>query len=103
MSMTEEKRQEKLEYLRKQRDGIVQGGYRDLLVATHKCLSDFCKNNPEGWCNPYNNQICKVVYGNTYHVPMITGFVSDLRSLGYIRIVGSGKERKIFIEKEVDF
>ena len=101
--MTEEKRQAKLDYLRKQRDGFVQGGYRDLLVSTHKCLSDFCANNPEGWCNPYNNQICQAVYGNTYHVPMVTGFVSDLYSLGYIRIVGRGKDRKIYITKEIDF
>ena len=101
--MTEEKRLEKLAYLRKQRDGIVRGGYRDLLVSTYQCLQDFCDKNPEGWCNPYNNQICMFVYGDTYHVPMISGFVSDLRSLRYIRIVGSGKDRKIYIEKEIDF
>ena len=101
--MTEEKRLEKLDYLRKQRDGVIQGGYRDLLVATHKCLSVFCANNPEGWCNPYNNQICMEVYGTTYHATMISKFVSDLQGLGYIRISGRGADRKIYIEKRSRF
>ena len=101
--MTEEKQKEKIEYLRKQRDGIICGGYRDLLANTYKCLSDLCAKNPEGWCNPYNNQICMVVYGNTYHVPMVPGFVSDLHNLGYIKSVGRGKDRKIYISKELDF
>ena len=101
--MTEENRQKKLEYLRNQRDGKIQGGYRDLLAATYNYLQEQCAANPDAWCNPYNNQICMAVYGNTNHTSMISRFVYDLRGLGYIRIVGSGADRRIFIAKEIDF
>lgn len=101
--MTEAEREQKIQYLRDQRDGIISGGYRDLLVATYNSIQIFCSRNPEGWCNPYNNQICMDVYGNTYHVPMIAGYISTLKSLGYIRIEGRGASRKIYINKEIDF
>lgn len=101
--MTEAEKAQKLQYLRDQRDGLISGGYRDLLVATYNSIQGFCLRNPEGWCNPYNNQICMDVYGNTYHVPMIAGYISALRNLGYIRIEGRGADRKISISKELDF
>lgn len=101
--MTDEERIKKLEYLRKQKDGIVQGGYRDLLVGTYNFLKELCNANPDGWCNPYNNQISLAVYGDTYNIPMVSRFVNDLRKLGYIKISGSGATRKIFIAKEIDF
>ena len=74
-----------------------------MLVATYQSLCSFCAKNPHGWCNPYNNQVCMDVYGNTYHVPMIAGYINALKELGYIRIVGRGAERKIYIQKEIDF
>ena len=101
--MTDEERTKKIQYLRDQRDGKICGGYRDLLVATYQSLCSFCAKNPHGWCNPYNNQVCMDVYGNTYHVPMIAGYINALKELGYIRIVGRGAERKIYIQIEIDF
>ena len=101
--MTEAEIEQKIQYLRDQRDGIISGGYRDLLVATYNSIKTFCSHNPEGWCNPYNNQICMDVYGNTYHAPMIAGYISALRKLRYIWIEGQGTSRKIYIIKEIDF
>lgn len=101
--MTEEKRLEKIDYLRKQRDGIIEGGYRDLLVATYTFLKECCAKSTDFSCNPYNNTVCMAVYGNTYHVPMVSGFIRDLANLGYIKITGYGADRKITIAKELDF
>lgn len=101
--MTEEERVQKIQYLRDQRDGVISGGYRDLLVSTYNSLKHSCDKSEEGWCNPYNNQVCMDVYGNTYHVPMVAGYISALRNLGYIRIEGRGADRRIYISKELDF
>lgn len=39
--MTEAEIEQKIQYLRDQRDGIISGGYRDLLVATYNSIRTF--------------------------------------------------------------
>lgn len=95
-------KEKKLEYLKQQKENPT-GGYRMLLIDTYNCLSDMIKASNEDWCNPYNTEVCKVVYGNTYHVPLIQRYIRDLNQLGCISITGSGSDRKIRILKEIDF
>lgn len=95
--------EEKLNYLRNQKANPTAGGYRQLLIATYDYLREILNKTGFDWCNPYNIDVCKAVYGNTYHVPLIQRYIRDLKQLGYISIDGKGESRKIRIIKAIDF
>lgn len=94
---------EQVEYLRKQKRGDICGGYAELLTLTYNYLKAEVEKSEYEYCNPYNFNICRAVYGNDYHIPMIQGYINKLKSLGYISIKGSGINRKIAINKPLDF
>lgn len=91
--LTQEQIAEKLDYLRKQRDGLIEGEYRNYLYKLYMYLKERCTETEDGSCNPYPWQML-VAFGrddlHKYH-------------LGYIKMQGYGKDKKIFTIKDIDF
>jgi len=100
--MKEEERQKKLAYLRAQKENST-GGYHDLLIDTYNCISDLIRKSEDNYCRTSSDDICKVVYGNTYHITMIDKFLYRLKQLGYISIKECYGYTQIEILKDVDF
>jgi hypothetical protein len=92
-----------IEYLRKQKNENICGGYAELLTSTYNYLKAQIENTDCGYCNPYDSDICKVVYGNSYHITMIRKYIYKLKALGYISIEGYNVNRKIMLIKPLDF
>ncbi len=100
---TEMSIEEQIEYLKKQKRGEISGGFADLLTCTYNFLTDQLSLAKVDYCNPFDSDICRAVYGDAYHIPMIRKFMYRLQKMGYISIIGSGRERQIRILKTLDF
>ena len=51
--LTQEQIAEKLDYLRKQRDGLIIGDYRNYLYKLYMYLKERCTETEDSGCNPY--------------------------------------------------
>lgn len=102
--LTQEQIAEKLDYLRKQRDGLIVGDYRNYLYNLYMSLKERCSETEDGSCNPYPWQILVALdRDDLYKSNLVYTYCDDLEALGYIRMQGYGKDKKIFIIKDIDF
>ena len=102
--LTDEQIAEKVDYLRKQRDGLIVGNYRNYLYKLYMYLKKRCAEGADGSCNPYPWQMLKALGRDDLHKSFLGyEYCDDLEALGYIRMEGYGKEKKIFVTKELDF
>ena len=102
--LTEEQITEKVEYLRKQRDGLVVGNYRNYLYKLYMYLKERCDESEDSCCNPYPWQMLVALGRDDLHKSYLGyEYCDDLEALGYIRMAGYGKNKKIYITKEIDF
>lgn len=51
--LTQQQIYEKLDYLRKQRDGLILGDYKNYLYKLYMYLKERCAETEDGSCNPY--------------------------------------------------
>lgn len=102
--LTEQQIAEKVEHLRKQRDGIIVGNYREYLYNLYGYLKASCEGSKERYCNPYPRELLMAI-GRTdlYNSYLGYKYCDDLEALGYIKTEGYGKNKKIYITKEIDF
>lgn len=96
IGMKEEERQQKLAYLRSQKENPT-GGYRGLLVDTYNCIYVLIQKSEDNYCRTSSDDICKIMYGNTHHITMIDKYLYRLKQLGYISI----KERQGYTQIEI--
>lgn len=102
--LTQEQIAEKLDYLRKQRDGLIVGDYRNYLYNLYMSLKERCSETEDGSCNPYPWQMLVALdRDDLYKSNLVYTYCDDLEALGYIRTQGYGKDKKIFIIKDIDF
>ena len=102
--LTQEQIAEKLNHLRKQRDGLIIGEYRNYLYKLYMYLKERCAETEDGSCNPYPWQMLVTLGRDDLHKSYLGyTYCDDLEALGYIKIQGYGKDKKIFITKDIDF
>ncbi len=102
--LTQEQIAEKLDYLRKQRDGLIVGDYRNYLYNLYMYLKERCSETEDGSCNPYPWQMLVALGRDDLHKSYLGyTYCDDLEALGYIKMQGNGKDKKIFIIKDIDF
>lgn len=103
--MTEEKKREKLEYLRKQKENPT-GKYRTYLVRTYMYILEDCKIDNRGWSKQNLNDMVKFIYENKPdHMgwELALEYKKTLKDLGYIKNVKENNEWHTYIIKELDF
>ena len=102
--LTEEQIVEKVAYLRNQRDGLIIGNYRNYLFKLYMFLKEQCDESNNNYCNPYPREMLMALGRNDLYKSYLGyEYCDDLEALGYIRMQGSGKDKKVFITKEIDF
>lgn len=102
--LTEQQIVEKVEYLRNQRDGITEGVYRNYLANLYMFLKERCDQSGAGYCNPYPSELLAAIgRSDLYKSYLGYEYCDDLEALGYIRMEGYGKEKKIYVIKPLDF
>ncbi len=88
----------KIRLLRKQRDGIIIGSYRNILADIYQKINNACVDN-NGSC--FVALLQDMYFASTSHKKnVILDYCLDLEQLGYIQINDCGK---IIIIKEIDF
>lgn len=103
--LTKEELEEKLSWLRQQRDGLIEGNYRNYLARIYSFIKSECEKSPNGFCNPYPWQCNDAAYPYESKPYSKVGleYCRDLEQLGYISIVGYGADKQIRILKPLDF
>lgn len=84
--LTQEQIAEKLDYLRKQRDGLIVGDYRNYLYNLYMYLKERCSETEDGSCNPYHGKCSSPSAEMTFtnHI-LDTPTVTILKHLGISR------------------
>lgn len=81
--------------LRNQRDGLTIGNYRNYLYKLYMFLKERCDESNNGYCNPYPREMLMALSRNDlYKFYLGYEYCDDLKALGYIRMQGSGKDKK---------
>ena len=80
---------------------IVNG---TLTPKLYMYLKERCSETEDGSCNPYPWQMLVALGRDDLHKSYLGyTYCDDLEALGYIKMQGYGKNKKIFIIKEIDF
>ena len=67
-------------------------------------LKERCSETEDGSCNPYPWQMLVALdRDDLYKSTLVFTYCDDLEALGYIKMQGYGKDKKIFIIKDIDF
>ena len=97
-SLSSREREDIIGFLRKQRDGLIIGEYRSLLVTIYKKISIIINQN-NGVCDFSN--LFDLLEAKTMHERcVIVDRCMDLEQLGYIHI---RCDETINIQQEIDF
>lgn len=103
--MTEEKKAQKLAYLRSQKENPT-GNYRKYLVNIYNYILEDSQANGTGWSKAYTKDMLNYVYdGQPDHMgyELVDQWKKELRDLGYIKFVKEENEWRTYIAKELDF
>lgn len=96
--ITDEEKFKKIRLLRKQRDGLIIGSYRNILADLFAKIEDIF-NEAENKCLISEVQK-KCMAKDCHEKNIIIDYCLDLEQLGYISI---GSDQKISIIKDIDF
>lgn len=96
--LSNEEKNQKIQLLRKQRDGLIIGSYRNILADLFVKIKDIINRN-ENECL-LNTLQEKCFAKDDHEKNIIIDYCLDLEQLGYIRIES---DRRIIIIKEIDF
>lgn len=102
---TEEKIQNKLKYLREQRDNPT-GNYRKYLVNIYYFILEDSKIDNRGWSKANTREMIESVYGprpDHMGYEMINEWKKELKEMGYIKFVKEEGKWHTYIIKELDF
>lgn len=102
---SEEKIQQKLAYLRKQKD-IPTGNYRRYLVNIYNYILEDSQKSDVGWINGSSRAMLNYIYeGAPDHmgVELIDGWKKELKETGYIKWIKESDEWHVYINKALDF
>lgn len=97
-SLSEEEKIQKIQLLRKQRDGLIIGSYRNILADLFVKIKDIINRN-ENKCLVSTVQE-KCFAKDNHEKNIIIDYCLDLEQLGYISIENN---QKITIIKDIDF
>lgn len=87
-----------VDFLRKQRDGLIIGEYRNILYNTYQAIYKASKQNRFLLSDiPELQNGCFVPFG------VVLSYCNDLEKLGYIRIIKKNNDYEIIIIKNIDF
>ena len=75
-----------------------------LVKRRYMYLKERCSETEDGSCNPYPWQMLVALGRDDLHKSYLGyTYCDDLEALGYIKMQGYGKDKKIFIIKDIDF
>lgn len=98
-SLNSEELNQKLQFLKKQRDGLIIGDYRNILSNLYSTITSIINTNENIYCSV--DMIYEKYYAkNNHEKNIIIDYCLDLEQLGYICIDNYGK---VFILKKLDF
>ena len=103
--MTEEKKAQKLAYLRSQKINPT-GNYRKYLVNIYNYILEDSQANGTGWSKALTKDMLNYIYdGQPDHMgyELVDKWKKELRDLGYIKFVKEENEWRTYITKELDF
>lgn len=103
--MREVQKQQKLAYLRSQKEHTT-GNYRKYLVRTYEYIANDCKIDNRGWSKQNLRDMVNYIYENDpdhMGVELAIEYKRTLKDLGYIRNVKEDGEWHTYIIKELDF
>ena len=97
VNLTFEEKMNKIDFLRKQRDGFIIGDYRNILAQIYNKIKN-TKNNDDTFSldNLYQTNFSNISHNNN----IILDYCLDLEQLGYIKVDENGG---IEVIKELDF
>lgn len=101
--MTEEKKAQKLVYLRSQKENPT-GNYRKYLVNIYNYILE--DSTHSGWSKANTRDMLNYVYGGTpdhMGYELINQWKRELRDLGYIKFVKENDEWHTYIIRTLDF
>ena len=96
VNLTFEEKMNKIDFLRKQRDGFIIGDYRNILAQIYKTIKNTTYEDAFSLDKLYQTNFSNI--SNNKNI--ILDYCLDLEQLGYIKVEENGK---IEIIKELDF
>lgn len=99
--LSSEEKSYKIAWLRKQRDGLIIGSYRNKLSIAYKRIEYFSSQFDQD-CT-ISNILDFYCFNNTHFRQSFLDYCLDLEQLGYIKITKCHKDYVIKILKELDF
>ena len=97
-TLSDEEKLKKIHLLRKQRDGLIIGSYRNILANLFLKIKDIISENEN---NCLINTLQEKCFAKDEHEKnIIIDYCLDLEQLGYISI---GSNQRIMIIKDLDF
>ncbi|GEB32820.1 hypothetical protein [Brevibacillus parabrevis] len=103
--MNEAQKNQKLKYLREQRENPT-GNYRRYLVNTYNYILNDSRNNNKGWSKASSREMVNYVYeGSPDHMgyELVEEYKKTLRDMGYIKFQKENNEWRTYVIKDLDF
>lgn len=97
-SLSNKEKTQKIQLLRKQRDGLIIGSYRNTLANLFLKIKDIISDNKKECLIITLQEKCFAK--NEHEKNIIIDYCLDLEQLGYISI---GSDQRIIITKDIDF
>ena len=88
-----------VDFLKKQRDGLIIGEYRNILHEIFQSI--LSKANYNKCC--YLSEIPEFQNGSILPLGILFSYCKDLEMLGYINIIQNNNDYKLIVEKDMDF
>lgn len=96
VNLTFEEKMNKIDFLRKQRDGFIIGDYRNILAQIYKTIKNTTYDDTFSLDKLYQTDFSNI--SNNKNI--ILDYCLDLEQLGYIKVDENGE---IEVIKELDF